>query len=227
MSTKGEFMSNYPSYSNHPKVKVVNHPLVQHKLAFLRMKNTPTQVFRALLREITLLEGYEATFDMKTKTTSVETPLETAEVTVLDNSGTLIVPILRAGLGFEEGLLQLIPRAKVGHIGMYRDEETATPNVYFSKMPPDCQNYKVIVVDPMLATGGSMCAALKFLREEVKITSTITIMVLVAVPEGIKAVLDYDDNVSIVTCAIDRELDENFYILPGIGDCGDRLFGTV
>ena len=215
----------FPDYSKNPKVTVVNHPLVEHKLSVLRDKNTSTQVFRQIMREITLLEGYEATKFMETREVEIETPLEKMAVNHV-NHNTLIVPIVRAGLAFEAGLQQLIPGAKVGHLGMSRDEETKQPIVYLKKMPPDATECNVLIVDPMLATGGSMVEAIRIMRE-LGCKGELTIMVLIAVPEGIKAVLDFDSNVRIVTCAIDRELNEDAYILPGIGDCGDRIFGTV
>lgn len=206
------------------RVTLVDHPLVQHKVAIMRDKDTSTKQFRELVRELALFEGYEATRDFPLEEVEIETPLETCTCMELSGKKVAIVPILRAGLGMIDGLLELIPSARVGHVGMYRDPETHEPHEYYCKLPPDVENRTCLVVDPMLATGGSSNAAIDYLRRAG--VSDIRLLVLVAVPEGLKAVLDHDPDVRIFTCAIDRELNDHAYILPGLGDAGDRIFGT-
>lgn len=206
------------------RVTLVDHPLVQHKVAIMRDKDTSTKQFRELVRELALFEGYEATRDFPLEEVEIETPLETCTCRELSGKKVAIVPILRAGLGMVDGLLELIPSARVGHVGMYRDPETHEPHEYYCKLPPDVENRTCLVVDPMLATGGSSNAAIDYLRRAG--VSDIRLLVLVAVPEGLKAVLEHDPNVRIFTCAIDRELNDHAYILPGLGDAGDRIFGT-
>ena len=206
------------------RVTLVQHPLVEHKLALLRDKDTPPSQFRQIVREVAMLEGYEASRNLPTKTVTVETPLMATECQVLDMN-PVIVPILRAGLGLLDGILDLVPSAVVGHLGMERDEETHAPREYYAKMPPQVGRRPVIIVDPMLATGGSAVAAIEYMRKQG--VRNITLMVLVAAPEGIEAVLAADERVHIVTCAIDDGLNENAYILPGLGDAGDRIFGTL
>ena len=203
---------------------VVDHPLVAHKLMLLRDARTPDGRYRSLIREVSLLEAYEATKNLATEPISVVTPIATASCRKLA-AKPVIVPILRAGLGLIDGLLELIPTAAVGHLGMERDEQTHKPRAYYAKMPPQLAGRPVFVVDPMLATGGSAIAAIKYLRE--RGVSDLTLMVLVAAPEGIEAVLAADADVHIVTCAIDEGLNEDAYIVPGLGDAGDRIFGTV
>lgn len=206
------------------RVTLVDHPLVQHKVAIMRDKDTSTKQFRELVRELALFEGYEATRDFPLEEVAIETPLETCACMELSGKKVAIVPILRAGLGMVDGLLELIPSARVGHVGMYRDPETHEPHEYYCKLPPDVENRTCLVVDPMLATGGSSNAAIDYLRRAG--VSDIRLLVLVAVPEGLKAVLEHDPDVRIFTCAIDRELNDHAYILPGLGDAGDRIFGT-
>ena len=206
------------------RVTLVDHPLVQHKVAIMRDKDTSTKQFRELVRELALFEGYEATRDFPLEEVEIETPLETCTCMELSGKKVAIVPILRAGRGMVDGLLELIPSARVGHVGMYRDPETHEPHEYYCKLPPDVENRTCLVVDPMLATGGSSNAAIDYLRRAG--VSDIRLLVLVAVPEGLKAVLDHDPDVRIFTCAIDRELNDHAYILPGLGDAGDRIFGT-
>ena len=206
------------------RVQLVDHPMVQHKLSILRDKATPSKQFRELVRELALFEGYEATRDLPLSEVDVETPLATAACRRVDKQ-IAVVPILRAGLGMVDGVLDLVPAARVGHLGMYRNEETHHPVAYYAKLPEDIVERVVIVVDPMLATGGSAAAALAYLREQ-GVTGTIKLMVIVAAPQGVEAVLAADPNVQIYTCAIDERLDENAYILPGLGDAGDRIFGT-
>ncbi len=207
------------------RVTLVDHPLVQHKVAIMRDKDTSTKQFRELVRELALFEGYEATRDFPLEEVEIETPLETCTCMELSGKKVAIVPILRAGLGMVDGLLELIPSARVGHVGMYRDPETHEPHEYYCKLPPDVENRTCLVVDPMLATGGSSNAAIDYLRRAG--VSDIRLLVLVAVPEGLKAVLDHDPDVRIFTAALDEGLNEAAYIVPGLGDAGDRIFKTI
>ncbi len=206
------------------RVTLVDHPLVQHKVAILRDKDTSTKQFRELVRELALFEGYEATRDFPLEEVCVETPLESCTCMELSGKKVAIVPILRAGLGMVDGLLELVPSARVGHVGMYRDPATHEPHEYYCKLPPDVENRTCLVVDPMLATGGSANAAIDYLRRAG--VSDVRLLVLVSAPEGLAAVLEHDPDVRIFTCAIDRELNDHAYILPGLGDAGDRIFGT-
>lgn len=208
-----------------PRVTLIDHPMVQHKLAILRDMDTPSKQFRELVRELALFEGYEATRDLPLADVAVETPICTANCQMISGKKLAIVPILRAGLGMVDGVLDLVPAARVGHLGMYRDEETHQPVAYYAKLPEDIAARSVIVVDPMLATGGSAAAAVTYLREH-GVTGTIKIMVIVAAPQGIETVLAADDDVHVFTCAIDDRLNEAAYIVPGLGDAGDRIFGT-
>ena len=208
----------------HDRVTVVDHPMVQHKLSKLRDKDTSSKDFRALVRELALFEGYEATRDLALEDVEVETPLCTAACKQVAGKKMVIVPILRAGLGMVEGVQELMPSAIVGHLGMYRDPDTHEPHEYYAKMPDGLAQRDVLVVDPMLATGGSAVAAIQYLRKHG--AKSIKLMVLVAAPEGIEAVLAADPDVRICTCAIDEGLDEHAYIVPGLGDAGDRIFGT-
>lgn len=206
------------------RVTLVDHPLVQHKVAILRDKDTSTKQFRELVRELALFEGYEATRDFPLEEVVVETPLERCTCMELSGKKVAIVPILRAGLGMVDGLLELVPSARVGHVGMYRDPETHEPHEYYCKLPADVENRTCLLVDPMLATGGSANAAIDYLRRAG--VSDVRLLVLVSAPEGLAAVLEHDSDVRIYTCAIDRELNDHAYILPGLGDAGDRIFGT-
>ncbi len=206
------------------RVTLVDHPLVQHKVAILRDKDTSTKQFRELVRELALFEGYEATRDFPLEEVVVETPLERCTCMELSGKKVAIVPILRAGLGMVDGLLELVPSARVGHVGMYRDPETHEPHEYYCKLPADVENRTCLLVDPMLATGGSANAAIDYLRRAG--VSDVRLLVLVSAPEGLAAVLEHDPDVRIYTCAIDRELNDRAYILPGLGDAGDRIFGT-
>ena len=210
--------------NEYDRVTVVQHPLVEHKLALLRDKNTTPGQFRQIVREVAMLEGYEAFRALPTKTVTVETPLVAAECQMLAKN-PVVVPILRAGLGLLDGVLDLIPSAAVGFLGMERDETTHLPRAYYAKMPPSIEQHPVIVIDPMLATGGSAIAAIEHLRKLG--VSDLSLMVLLAAPEGIEAVLNADDRIRIITCAIDDGLNENAYILPGLGDAGDRIFRTL
>lgn len=217
-------MSEVEDLTTDERVTLVDHPMVQHKLGILRSKDTGTKQFRELVRELALFEGYEATRDFPLEDVEVNTPLETCTCKELAGKKVAVVPILRAGLGMVDGILDLIPLARVGHIGMYRDPDTHEPHEYYCKLPPDVSNRTCLIVDPMLATGGSATAAIDYLRKAG--VRDVRLLVLVAVPEGIRAVLDFDPDVRIYTCAIDRQLNGSAYILPGLGDAGDRIFGT-
>lgn len=206
------------------EVHILNHPLILHKLSMMREKNTNTKSFRELLTEISMLMGYEVTRNFPTKNIRVETPLREMEAPVLAAEDIVIIPILRAGLGMTDGLLQLMPNAKVGHIGLYRDETTHQPVEYYCKLPKEAVEAEVIVVDPMLATGGSAAAALNFLKQ--RGCKNVRFMCLVAAPEGIKVLQEAHPDVDIFTAAVDECLNENCYIVPGLGDAGDRIFGT-
>lgn len=206
------------------QLHIINHPMIQHKLTIMRSKDTPSSLFRLLLHEISLLMGYEVTRDFPLEDVEIETPLETATLKKIAGKKVAIVPILRAGLGMVDGLRDLIPVARVGHIGMYRDEITHKPVPYYCKLPESMDQRMVILTDPMLATGGSACDAIDLLKE--KGSKEIRLMCLVAAPEGVKAVQTKHPDVDIYVAALDRELNENCYILPGLGDAGDRIFGT-
>lgn len=203
---------------------IIDHPLVQHKLGIMRQKDTSSQEFRRLLKEIALLMGYEATKDLPLEDYEIETPIcKTSAKRIADKKMT-VVPILRAGLGLVDGILELIPGAKVGHIGMYRDEQTHKPVPYYCKLPKDVEQRFVLVTDPMLATGGSACDAIDLLKQHG--CKHIRLMCLVAAPEGVKKVQETHPDVKIYVAALDQGLNENAYIVPGLGDAGDRIFGT-
>lgn len=206
------------------RVIVIDHPMVQHKLSILRDEETSSKQFRELVRELALFEGYEATRDLALEDVKVETPICTADCKQVAGKKMVIVPILRAGLGMVDGLQELMPSTFVGHLGMYRDPETHEPHEYYAKLPDSIDQRDVLVVDPMLATGGSAVAAIQYLRKQG--VKNIKLMVLVAAPEGIEAVLEADPDVRIYTCSIDEGLNERAYIVPGLGDAGDRIFGT-
>ena len=206
------------------QVHLIDHPMVQHKLTIMRDKSTPSNIFRQLLYEISLLMGYEITRDFPMEDVVVETPLETATLKKIAGKKVAIVPILRAGLGMVDGLRDLIPVARVGFIGLYRDEETHKPVPYYCKLPMGVDKRLVILTDPMLATGGSACDAIDLVKQ--KGCQDIRLMCLVAAPEGIKMVQEKHPDVDIYVASIDRQLNENCYILPGLGDAGDRIFGT-
>ena len=206
-------------------VHVLDHPLIQHKLSIMRNKHTGTNQFRGLVGEIAALMCYEATRSLPTQEVEVETPVATAKVKVLAGKKLAIIPILRAGLGMVDGIRRLVPVAKVGHIGLYRDPVTHTPVEYYCKLPVDVQERLVILVDPMLATGGSAVDALTKLKEHG--CTNIRFMCLVAAPEGVKAVQEAHPDVDIYTAALDEKLNDHAYIVPGLGDAGDRIFGTL
>jgi len=206
------------------QVTVIDHPLVQHKLSVLRSKETGTNEFRNLIREISTLMGYEILRDLPMEEVEIETPLEKMKTKMLAGKKLCILPILRAGTGFLDGLLQLVPLAKVGHIGLYRDPETLVPVEYYLKFPDDLPSRRTIIVDPMLATGYSAIAAVERAKEAE--ATDIKFMCLIASPEGIKNFHEEHPDVPVYTAAVDRQLNDHGYILPGIGDAGDRIFGT-
>ena len=206
------------------KVNIINHPLIQHKFTLLRDKHTGTKEFRELLDEVAMLMGYELTRDLPLTEVNIETPVAKCTSKVIAGRKLALVPILRAGLGMVEGLIRLIPAAKIGHIGCYRDPETLLPHEYYCKLPSDIGERDIIVVDPMLATGGSADAAIALIKE--KGGKNIKLMCLVAAPEGIKAINAAHPDVEIFVAAVDECLNSHGYIVPGLGDAGDRIFGT-
>ena len=205
-------------------VHVLDHPLIQHKLAILRDKETGVKEFRELVGEIAALMCYEATRNLPTEEVEVETPVATAKCRVLAGKKLAIVPILRAGLGMVDTMVALIPSAKVGHIGLYRDPETHMPVEYYCKLPDDIANRHVFVVDPMLATGGSAVAAIDFLKKHG--CRKITMMNIIGCPEGVQVIQEAHPDVELYVAAVDEKLNEHKYIIPGLGDAGDRIFGT-
>ena len=207
-----------------PEVHVVSHPLVQHKLTLMREKDRSTNSFRRLLHEISMLMAYEVTRDMPTQLIEIETPLEKMQSPVIDGKKTVFVVIMRAGSGFLDGMLEVVPGARVGHVGLYRDPKTLVAVEYYFKMPHDMHERDAIVLDPMLATGNSAVAAVERLKETHP--KSIRFVSLLAAPEGLKTFHAHHPDVPVYTAAIDRELDDHGYILPGLGDAGDRLFGT-
>ena len=205
-------------------VHVIDHPLIQHKLAILRSKDTPVKEFRELVGEIAGLMCYEATRNLPLKEVQVETPITTATCHMLAGKKMAIVPILRAGLGMVDSMVALIPSAKIGHIGLYRDPETHKPVEYYCKLPDDIANRQVFVVDPMLATGGSAIAAIDFLKQHG--CKQIIMMNIIGCPEGVKVVQEAHPDVELYLAAVDEKLNDHAYIVPGLGDAGDRIFGT-
>ncbi len=206
------------------KVFILDHPLIRHKLALIRNKETNTKQFREIIKEIAMLMAYESFKEVPTQEIIVETPLETVKQTVVKENSIAIVPILRAGLGMVDGILSLFPSAKVGHIGLYRNEETLEPQEYYCKLPVDIEEKVVMVVDPMLATGGSAVDAIKMLKK--RGCKKIKFLAIIAAPEGVEKVTEEHPDVEIFVATLDRCLNENGYILPGLGDAGDRIFGT-
>ena len=207
------------------KLMVLDHPLIQHKLTLMRQKETGTKDFRELLEEIAMLMAYEITRDFPLREVEIETPVAKCKAKKLEGKKVGLVPILRAGLGMLGGILRLIPAARVGHVGLYRDPETLQPVEYYCKLPSDVEERTLIVVDPMLATGGSSSAALTLLKE--KGAHSIVLMCLVAAPEGIEVITRDHPDVPIYVAAVDDHLNEKGYIVPGLGDAGDRIFGTL
>ncbi|MCH3941526.1 MAG: uracil phosphoribosyltransferase [Bacteroidales bacterium] len=206
------------------QLHIINHPMIQHKLTIMRKKETGSKDFRQLLDEISMLMGYEVTRDLPLEDVEIETPISKMTGKEISGRKLAIVPILRAGLGMMTGLQTLVPVAKVGHIGLYRDEKTHNPVVYYCKLPLDIQERLVIVTDPMLATGGSSCDAIRMLKD--RGCRNIRLMCLVGAPEGIERVQEEHPDVDIYLAAVDDHLNENAYIVPGLGDAGDRIFGT-
>lgn len=206
------------------KLVILDHPLIQHKLTLIRDKNTASKDFRELVKEISMLMCYEATRDLPLKEIEIETPMTVTKSKVISGRKLAFVPILRAGLGMCDGMLQLVPAAKVGHIGMYRDPETHTPHEYYCKLPADIEERDVILLDPMLATGGSAIDAVNALKK--RKPRSIKFVCIIAAPEGIEALTSAHSDVQIYAASRDERLNENKYILPGLGDAGDRIFGT-
>lgn len=209
---------------NYKNVIILDHPLIRHKIALLRDKATGTKQFRELIEEITTLITFESFKEVKTKTVEVETPLERCEQKVVVEGSVAIVPILRAGLGMVSGVHTLFPTAKVGHIGMYRDEQTLEPKEYYCKLPEGIEHMQVVLLDPMLATGGSACDAINLLKK--RGCKDIKLMNIIGAPEGVKKVAEEYPDIPVYISTLDRQLNEHGYILPGLGDAGDRLFGT-
>ncbi|MBP3270684.1 MAG: uracil phosphoribosyltransferase [Ruminococcus sp.] len=207
------------------KTVILDHPLIKHKISILRDENTGTKEFRLIVEEIAMLMGYEALRDLPTELVRVKTPVAEAEVPMLSGRKLAIVPILRAGLGMVNGILALVPSAKIGHIGLYRDEVTHEPHEYFCKLPESINERLVILPDPMLATGGSAIQAVDLIKQ--KGCSNIKFMCMIAAPEGLKALSEAHPDIDIYVGCLDERLNENAYIVPGLGDAGDRIFGTL
>ena len=204
---------------------LLNHPLIQHKITYLRDKNTNTTDFRRIVKELAQMEGYEALRHLETTEISISTPVEDTKSPVVSKNKLCFVPILRAGLGMVDGMLDLLPGTKVGHIGLYRDEKTHKPHFYYYKAPKDLASREVFIVDPMLATGGSAIDAVKLLKE--KGANKINLICIIAAPEGVKAFCEEYPDIQVFAGALDRCLNEKAYICPGLGDAGDRIFGTI
>ena len=211
-------------YKDNDKITIMDHPLIKHKITMLRMKSTGTNEFRKLIEEIAVLMGYEALRNLPLENIDIETPIQETQSPIIAGKKPAIVPILRAGLGMVGGLLTLMPAAKVGHIGLYRDEETHEPHEYYCKLPDPIEQRKIIVCDPMLATGGSAVAAINFIKQ--RGGRDITFMCIIAAPEGLERLHREHPDVQIYVGHLDRELNDRAYICPGLGDAGDRIFGT-
>ena len=211
-------------YKDYPNVDVMEHPLIKHKISLLRDKTTGTNEFRKLVEEIAMLEAFEAFRDLPLKDVEVETPIETCMSPMIDGKKLAIVPILRAGLGMVNGITALVPTAKVGHVGLYRDPETHEPHEYYCKLPDPIDQRLIAVLDPMLATGGSAVAAVDFIKKSGG--KNIKFLCIIAAPEGIKRLAEAHPDIEIYVGNVDRCLNENAYICPGLGDAGDRIFGT-
>jgi len=207
-----------------PELRILDHPLIQHKLSYLRCRSTTKKQFRELVEEMSLLMAYEVTRDLPLEPVEVETPLETTTAYRIRGKKLVVVPILRAGLGMVDGIVRLVPGARVGHVGLFRDEEKLEPVEYYFKIPAAPADREFIVVDPMLATGGSAAAAVQLLKDRGAVN--IRFMCLVAAPRGVEVFREAHPDIPLFTAALDRQLDERGYILPGLGDAGDRLFGT-
>ncbi len=211
-------------YKGNENVVICEHPLIKHKITMLRKTTTGTNEFRTIVDEIGMLMGYEALKDLELEYVEIETPIEKTTAPVIAGKKAAIVPILRAGLGMVGGMLSLMPSAKVGHIGLYRDEETHEPHEYYCKLPSNIDERKIFVVDPMLATGGSAISAIDFIKKYGG--KDITFMCIIAAPEGLDKLMEAHPDIKIFVGNLDRQLNENAYICPGLGDCGDRIFGT-
>ena len=212
------------NFKEEKNITIFEHPLIQHKISILRDKRTGTNEFRKLVEEIAMLEGFEAMGDLELEDVEIETPIEKCMTPMISGRKLAVVPILRAGLGMVSGILALVPTAKVGHIGLYRNEETLEPVEYYCKLPKDCDEREVFVVDPMLATGGSSVAAIQMLKD--KGVKRIHFMCIIAAPEGVKRMQEAHPDVDVIVGALDDHLNEHGYIVPGLGDAGDRIFGT-
>ncbi len=213
-----------PDFSKFENIEILTHPLIQHKISRLRSKSTGTAEFRKLIHEIAMLMGYEALRDLELEDVEIETPLEKCMSPMIKGKKQAIVPILRAGLGMADGLLNLLPNAKIGHIGLYRDESTFKPHAYYCKLPSPIEKRTIIVTDPMLATGGSAIDAINLIKESGG--KKIKFMCIIAAPQGLKALSEAHPDVQIYVGHVDRELNKYSYIVPGLGDAGDRIFGT-
>ena len=211
-------------YNGNENITICDHPLLKHKLSILRNKSTGTNEFRKIVEEIAMFVGYEALRDLELEYVPVETPLETAMCPVIAGKKQAVVPILRAGLGMVDGILKLMPTAKIGHIGLYRDEETFEPKEYYCKLPTHIDERKIFVIDPMLATGGSAISAIDFIKQHGG--KDISFLCVIAAPEGLEKLHKAHPDIKIFVGNLDRELNERAYILPGLGDAGDRIFGT-
>lgn len=209
---------------NSEKITILDHPLLKHKISMLRDENTGTNEFRMIVSEIAMLMGYEAFRDLPTENVTIKTPIEETVAPVLAGRKMAVVPILRAGLGMVDGILNLVPTAKVGHIGLYRDEETHEPHEYYCKLPTPISERTIVVTDPMLATGGSAVAAIDFIKQHGG--KNIKFLCIIAAPEGLERLSKAHPDIQIYVAQLDRELNENAYICPGLGDAGDRIFGT-
>ena len=214
-------MSNFSDMDN---VFIMDHPLIQHKISILRNKETGTNEFRKLIEEIAVLMGFEALRDLPLEDVEVETPIETCKTPMISGKKLAVVPVLRAGLGMVNGITTLVPSAKIGHIGLYRDPVTHEPHEYYCKLPADAQEREILLVDPMLATGGSAAAAISFLKK--RGCKNIKLVNLIAAPEGVARVQADHPDVDIYVAGMDEKLNDHGYIIPGLGDAGDRLFGT-
>ncbi len=211
--------------SMYKNVILLDHPLLKHKISILRKKETPVSQFRQLVKEIAVMEGYEALKDVKTSLVEIETPIEKTNQPMVDGENLCFVPILRAGLGMVDGFTELVPTARVGHIGLYRDEVTHEPHEYYCKLPEHLETKQVYLIDPMLATGGSGIDAVKLLKQHG--AKNLHFVCIIAAPEGVKAFCEANPDIPLYVGALDRQLNENAYICPGLGDAGDRIFGTL
>ena len=211
--------------SQYKNVILLDHPLLKHKISILRDKNTPTSEFRQLVKEIAVMEGFDALKNVPTKMVEIETPIEKTMQPMIEGSKLCFVPILRAGMGMVDGFTELVPSARVGHIGLYRDEVTHEPHEYYCKLPEHLEEKEVYLIDPMLATGGSAIDAVKLFRQHG--AKKLRFVCIIAAPEGVKAFCDAHPDIPLYIGALDRQLNENAYICPGLGDAGDRIFGTL